>query len=189
MASTTIHIPQDTLNLWQILLDIMAEKYIIPAALIMRINLPDIKVFLSSESEGNPYEVGDSEYLVGSGLYCERVIKTKSKLLVPDALRDAEWDKNPDIKLDMISYVGFPLLLPSEEAFGTICMLDSKENSYEGDPTKTLKQFKEYIESYLDLKVSIDLQNNPEEIAKKEMLCDNLFSRIEKILGTNKYHQ
>lgn len=132
MAYATIDIPQDTLNLWQTLLDIMAEKYIIPAALIMKITLPDIKVFLSSKSVGNPYEVGDSECLVGSGLYCERVIKTKSKLLVPDALRDAEWDKNPDIKLDMISYVGFPLLLPSKEAFGTICMLDSKENSYEG---------------------------------------------------------
>jgi GAF domain-containing protein len=162
----------------------MAAKYIIPSALIMKIDSSDIKVFLSSKSEGNPYEVGNSDSLVGSGLYCERVIKTKSKLLVANALIDSEWHKNPDIKLNMISYVGFPILLPNEDVFGTICMLDSKENSYEGDATNTLELFKKYIESYLDFKTSKALQSNSDEIAKKEMLSNKLFSRIEKTLGT-----
>lgn len=58
-----------------------------------------------------------------------------------------------------------------------------------GDPTKALNQFKEYIESYLDLNVSIDLRSHPEEIAKKELLCDKLFSRIEKTPGTYGYYQ
>jgi hypothetical protein len=184
LVSTTLQIPQDTLDIWQSLLTLMAAKYLIPSTLIMKIDSSDIEVFLSSESEGNPYEVGDSDTLVGSGLYCERVIKTKSKLLVPNALIDAEWDKNPDIKLNMISYVGLPILLPNEDVFGTICMLDSKENSYEGDATNTLEQFKRYIESYLDLKTSIALQHSSDEIAKKDMLCGELFSRIENILGT-----
>ena len=63
-------------------------------------------------------------------------------------------------------------------------MLDSKENSYEGVATNTLEKFKIYIESYLELKTSIALQNNSAEIITKEMLCDKLFSRVVKILGT-----
>jgi len=184
LLSTKIQIPQETLDIWQSLLTLMAAKYLIPSALIMKIDSSDIEVFLSSKSEGNPYEVGDSECLVGSGLYCERVIKTKSKLLIPNALIDAEWDKNPDIKLGLVSYVGFPILLPNEEVFGTICMLDSKENFYEGDSTKTLELFKNYIESFLDFKTSIALQSNSNEIELKEVICSKLFSRIEKALGT-----
>jgi hypothetical protein len=184
MTVLNIDISQETLDSWQSLLTLMAAKYIIPAALIMKIESSDIKVFLSSESEGNPYEVGDSERLVGSGLYCERVIKSKSKLLVANALIDPEWDKNPDIERNMISYVGLPILLPNDEVFGTICMLDSKENSYDEDATNTLEQFKKYIESYLDLKASLARKSNPDEIATKEMSSNELFSQIEKILGT-----
>ena len=187
MASTEITISANTLSLWQSLLDIMALKYIIPAALIMKIDLPDIEVFLSSKSRGNPYKTGDSECLLGSGLYCERVIKTKSKLLIPNALTDAEWDKNPDVKLGMISYVGFPILYPNGEVFGTICMLDSKDNSYEEEPSKALEQFREYIESYLDYMSSKYLQNDPSAIEDKDMHCDKLLHRIEKLLGTDQY--
>lgn len=176
----TIHIPKGTLTTWQYLLDILAEKFIVPAAIIMKVNLPDINVFLSSKSKGNPYEIGDSECLLGSGLYCETVYKTKSKLLVPNALKDKEWDNNPDIKLNMASYLGFPILWPNGEVFGTICLLDSAENSYTGEHGNVLMQFKEYIEDYLSLQIAIFLKSDREEIMNEEMRCDESLSRIEK---------
>lgn len=177
-----IQVSEDTLATWQCLLDIMAESFLVPAALIMKINLPDIEVFLSSRSKGNPYKTGDSECLLGSGLYCERVFETKSKLLVPNALKDKEWDNNPDIKLNMVSYIGFPILWPDDEVFGTICLLDLKENSYNEECCNALMQFKGYIEDYLSLQVSIFLKSDREEIIKKEIQCDKSFSSIEKIL-------
>ena len=64
------------------------------------------------------------------GLYCERVISSRGKLLVPDALADPEWKNNPDVKLNMISYLGFPLLFPDGRPFGTICVLDNKPNAF-----------------------------------------------------------
>jgi hypothetical protein len=39
-------------------------------------------------------------------------MKTRQSLLVPDALRDEGWKTNPDIKLGMISYLGFPVTWP-----------------------------------------------------------------------------
>jgi len=182
MALNDIQIAETTLEGWQNMLTLMAAKLIIPAALIMKIEMPDIKVFLSSSSEGNVYKVGDSECLLGSGLYCERVFKTKSSLLVPNALQDKEWDKNPDIKLGMLSYLGFPLLWPNGDVFGTICILDSKENLFDDAHKKVLSQFKDYIENYLALAVSKYLGEGKERLGK-EMHCDKSLARIEKTLG------
>ena len=100
-----IKIPKNTLNKWQKIVDIMADLIDIPAALIMRLVESDIEVFVSSRSDGNPYHPGDHEHFLGSGLYCETVINTNDKLLIPCALTDEKWKNNPDIKLNMIQYV------------------------------------------------------------------------------------
>jgi hypothetical protein len=89
--------------------------------------------------------------LPGSGLYCETVFKTRQMLLVPNALEDEKWRNNPDIKLGMISYLGYPILLPQGEVFGTICVLDIKGNTYSETYKKLLLQFKELIEAHLQL--------------------------------------
>jgi len=177
-----IKIPEASLKAWQYLLDHAAIKCVVPAALIMKVDPPDIEVFLSSKSKGNPYTVGSSELLLGSGLYCESVVKTKKSLLIPNALKDKEWDKNPDIKLGMISYLGFPILWPNGEIFGTVCILDSKENPFKEEHAKILMQFKKYIEDYLDWRVTMYLQSAPKEIRAKDLRCDKSFSKIEKLL-------
>jgi GAF domain-containing protein len=146
-----IEIPKATLEAWQEIVDILAEIVGIPAALIMRLNDPDIEVFVSSNSEDNPYHPGDKEKLYGSGLYCETVIKTQDKLLVPDALEDVNWKNNPDVELNMISYLGFPILLPDGKPFGTICVLDSKRNEYSENTEKLMLKFSSLIESHLEI--------------------------------------
>ena len=129
----------------------MAEIIGVPSGLIMRAVDSDIEVFVSSKTENNPYHSGDKESLFGSGLYCETVIKTKDKLLVPNALIDEKWKNNPDIKLNMVSYLGFPLLFPDGEPFGTICVLDNKENAYTALHRKLIESFREIIHKNLEL--------------------------------------
>jgi hypothetical protein len=146
-----IEVPGDILENWQELVNILAQFVGIPSALIMRFSDPHIEVFVSSNSEGNPYRPGDSETLYGSGLYCETVLKSQDKLLVPDALADADWKNNPDVKLNMISYLGFPIRLPNKEPFGTICVLDNKANEYSEITEKLMLKFRDLIESHLEL--------------------------------------
>ena len=146
----------------------------------MKIDLPDIKVFLSSESDGNPYEVGDSERLAGSGLYCEWVINHQSKLVVPNALESILWNKNPDIKLGMISYMGFPIHWPDGEVFGTTCVLDSKENPYNEGYSNALSLFARYIESYLEYATSRYLSEDGRRIKEKDIRCHDLLLELEK---------
>lgn len=136
---------------WQSTLDILAEVLNVPAALIMALKDDHIEVFVSSNTDENPYEKGAKELFDGSGLYCERVIKTNSELLVPNALNDDEWKNNPDIKLGMISYLGLPIIWPNGKPFGSICVLDKKTNAYSSVYRKLLEKFKHHVE--LDLKL------------------------------------
>lgn len=144
-------IAQNFINDWQEITDILAQVCDVPAALIMKLSGPDIEVLVSSQNEGNPYSPGDKEYFEDSGLYCETVIKSKNKLLVPDALADEKWKDNPDVKLNMISYLGFPVCHPDGKPFGTICILDTKRNEYSSPFEKLMLKFRDILEKNLEL--------------------------------------
>ncbi|MFA0233219.1 GAF domain-containing protein, partial [Vibrio sp. 10N.261.45.A7] len=143
-----LDIPDDMASGWQNIVDLLAQITQVPAALIMRVHANYIEVFSTSRSNNNPYTKGDSETL-GNGLYCETVMESKQQLVVPNALADPAWKNNPDIKLGLVSYCGIPLLWPNGEVFGTICILDSKENHYTPTYIKLLQSFRTSIESQL----------------------------------------
>jgi len=141
----TLEIDTTIADKWQQVLDLLARLLQVPAALIMRVRPPSIQVFLSSHSPGNPYEEHELAPL-NTGLYCETVMAQRAELLVPDALRDAAWCANPDIKLGMVSYLGLPLVWPDDHVFGTICVLDRKMNPYNDTQRALLEQFRGLVE-------------------------------------------
>ena len=73
-------------------------------------------------------------------------MSTRRELLVPNALKDPLWDKNPDIALGMISYCGLPLTWPTGEIFGTICVLDKKENTFNHRIHPLMERFRDSIQ-------------------------------------------
>ncbi len=146
-----ISIPPEIQKNWQSILKLAAELFHVPAALIMELSDPEIKVFLSEGSEQNPYRPGDSEKIWNSGLYCEQVIRTKKHLHVPNALEDEAWSSNPDVALNMISYLGFPLFYPNDEPFGTICVLDEKRRDYSETYLALLKALRDLLQYDLEL--------------------------------------
>jgi PAS domain S-box-containing protein len=147
-ALEMIQIPSEIVQKWQDIVDLLAEILRVPSALVMKVEPPNIKVFVSSESEGNPYEE-DEVACLNTGLYCETVMRTRNLLLVTDALVDQEWKVNPDIKLGMISYMGFPVAWPNGDIFGTICVLDSRRNEYNELYKKLLLQCRDVLQADL----------------------------------------
>ncbi|MFV7785178.1 putative bifunctional diguanylate cyclase/phosphodiesterase [Shewanella marisflavi] len=141
-------VPDEMFNGWQQTLDLLSEIVDTPAILIMRVTDKDISVFTSSQHPDNPYKRHDTEGL-GHGLYCETVIKNQSELVVPNALKDKEWDSNPDIKLGMIAYCGLPLTWPNGDPFGTLCMLDNHERDYGRTFRHLLARFQNAINANL----------------------------------------
>jgi len=161
-------IPHDYLARWQKTVDIAAAMFEVPAALIMRVWPEQIEVLISSISVGNPYEEHEKADL-GSGLYCETVMETRAQLLVPNALEDTHWDHNPDIKLNMINYLGVPLIWPDQSVFGTMCVLDDKTRHYSVLYQSFLGQLKLLIEA--------DFR----EISRNAMTAEMMNARVQDL--------
>jgi PAS domain S-box-containing protein len=164
-----MQVPAEVMGKWQEIVDLLAEILHVPSALIMRVEPPNIKVFVSSESKGNPYEP-DEVACLNTGLYCETVMNTRRPLIVADALQDEAWKSNPDIKLGMISYLGVPISWPDGEIFGTICVLDRKSNEYSDLYLRLLLQWRDVLQA--DLKSIATMQR---EIEQREAKIRRLF--------------
>lgn len=169
MKNSLDEIPQSFISKWQNIVDLLAKIIGIPAALIMKVENDYMEVFISSKSENNPYHVGHKEHL--NGLYCETVIKSQNRLKVINALKDEKWDKNPDLKLGMVSYLGFPINFPDGEPFGTICVLDRNENNYSEEYEQLLDQFRRVVELDLAIIKSLRIKHN---ISKNELIDELL---------------
>lgn len=140
-----LSVSTEELNNWQKTADLIAEIINVPAALIMRVHADEIEVFVRSSNEDNVYKAGERAPL-DTGLYCETVMTTRNELLVANALRDPLWDHNPDIELGMIAYYGLPLTWPTGEIFGTLCILDVKENSFSDKYRELMKRFRDSVQ-------------------------------------------
>ncbi len=174
-----IEIPTYMQESWQQIVNLVAELSNIPSALIMRVHKNSIEVYKSSESAENPYKELQFEPLKGT-LYCENVIDKQQALTIPNALKNPVWENNPDVDLGMISYYGLPLNWPSGEPFGTICILDNKENHFSKTIKALLESFSESVESQLIL---IFQQYELEQTNRE--LRDRIQSRTQDLASLN----
>lgn len=190
-----IAVPEDMRTAWQDIVDLISEIFQVPAALIMRVHERDIEVFVQNQGTSHPYKSGHKE-LLGMGLYCETVMDKRATLFVPDATKDPTWNHNPDIIHGMISYLGMLITWPAGEIFGTICVLDTKENHYTEHLTRLLEKFARLIMSDLHiLWSSLELENANQELQalNEEMnqfmgiAAHDLRSALNVLLGCSNY--
>jgi len=143
-------IPTRFLDKWRRLLNLAAELFDVPAALIMRLNPTNLEVLVASQNSGNPYQERTKE-AINNGFYCETVLGTCKELQVVNALEDPAWSENPDIRLGLIHYLGVPLIWPDGKKFGTLCILDREPREHADVSRRLLQQFKEQIETDFSL--------------------------------------
>lgn len=172
-------IPQETRDKWQNIVNILVKVMKVPSALIMKVNFPSFVVFQSAASPENPFKAGQV-FELPAGVYCEKTMATQDKLLIPNALKDPEWDKNPSIAAGLIAYLGFPIMYPNNKVFGTLCVLDKKENAYSTDLEEVMRQFKELIEAHLELlwEKAFLLNLVKEQQASEEQLRERMSSLV-----------
>jgi PAS domain S-box-containing protein len=183
VAVAHLQITGEIVNKWQEITNLLAEIMRVPAALIMKFDPPDLIVFVSSESKGNPYERNETTCNL-TGLYCETVMRTRRQLLIPDALADEHWMSNPDAERGMISYLGLPILWPDGAVFGTICVLDDKRNAYCELYQRLLAQFRDVAQADL-CSLSLHAARLAAEIQAKERLEEQVAERTIALTQAN----
>lgn len=174
---TSIEISEEVRESLTKILDVVAKIMNVPVALIMKAHEKDIEVFEKSGNAENPYERGETANL-GIGLYSETVMDSKRELLIPNVLKDPKWDHNPDMELGMISYLGLPLLWPNGQIFGTICILDNKENSYSDIYRELLTKFRNVVQMHLVIMYNQELLQ--QEVSERKQIEKKLLKSEEK---------
>jgi len=162
----SIVVPDNIHQSWQTTVNLMAKLVGVPAGVIMRVHREEIEVCIASSNKDNVFSPRDMVKL-GSGVYCEEVMTSRDLLHVPNALMDPVWKDNPIVGLKMISYLGVPLIWPTGEIFGTICILDSEENKYSNQYRDLLKEFQQSVQ--LSLKT---IWENNQLIKVQQQLVD-----------------
>lgn len=151
IAHAAIGIPECTREAWQKTADIMADIVGVPAALIMRIrDLRELEVFVASDSEGNPFTRGEVSRC-GRGCLCDEAMRSGSIPRIPNAPADPTWKGAEPVERDVVSCPGLPLLWPDGQPFGSICIMDMRENHYSARYERLLTQFQEIINLHLAL--------------------------------------
>jgi PAS domain S-box-containing protein len=177
--SSKYNFPDTTVCKWQKLIDLLSKTFDLPSTLIMELDGEWLEVFARSENTQNPYHVGDRNKL--HGLYCTTVINSDKKQRVPNYLKDPDWMNTQDLNFGMIAYLGFPIYLPNKKTFGTICVLDNKENIFSKDIEQLLLQIKNIIE--LDIASFQTFEN------KSKLLEENALEQMRIIDQTKKSYQ
>jgi signal transduction histidine kinase len=176
-------IPSEICEKWQILIDDIAKIMVVPAALIMQIKDPYIQVLLSSKTENNPFKSGDKEFVTLPQLYCGKVIKDDKMLVVPNALLDKEWQNNPDLKYNMVSYIGLPIHKPDGSIFGTICVLDTKTNDYSELYKQLLLNIRDSIEK--DILIhnnNLEIMATYKNLQTRNEIMKTIFENMDAII-------
>ena len=145
MTPDSIQVPSDVVRKWQEIVDLLAEIMHVPSASIMRVEPTQLRVLVSSASEGNPCAPGS----IDTGPYCAAVLKSRRPLRVADALENQAWRSNAHVKSGMISYLGVPISWPNGQIFGTICVRDNKKNEYSEGYLKLLLHFRDVLQADL----------------------------------------
>lgn len=173
--TSELAIPSDVLRSWQRIVDLLANIMHVPSAVVCKLEPPDYThytVISSSNSIGNPFPV-DEIFSMDIGTFCETVIKSREPLLVANGLEDDQWKSAPEMRVGMVSYLGFPVFWPDGRVFGTICVLDDKTNRYSDLYQDLLAHCRDVLQG--DLQTLARLGN---ELEEQRAHLSELFARV-----------
>ena len=137
--------------------------------MINRLDPPYLEVFRSNISPGNPFPTGTRMPL--AGIYCELTARRRERVQVNDARKDPEWADSPTAKCGIYAYLGYPLLWPDGSVFGTLCLIDTKENPWGEHVDNLIGNFRDAIEMHLALAYANEAANAASQ-AKSEFLAN-----------------
>ncbi len=170
---------------WQQIVDLIAEIINVPAAAITKLieSESELEAFVTNVSKENPFTKGD-RWKLNTGMYCEYTMAHREQSLIPDALADPEWENNPDVEANLVAYLGVPIIWPDGEMFGTLCVLDDKENHFSEVYQQLIHQFRLTIEADMMQVIRMqELENTLQELSKAKEAAETASQAKSKFLA------
>ncbi len=175
LTTRTTVVPAQIVDIWQSVVDSAAKLLAVPSVMINRLEPPELEVFRSNVGRGNPFVSGARMPMMG--LYCEAAAKRRQRVRVEDARKEPEWIDSPTARAGIFAYLGFPVLWPDGEIFGTICAVDTKENRWGTEAEGLLQTLKDAIEAHLALVITL------EELHRKNDELQRALGEVKTLQG------
>lgn len=157
LAVKNTNIPSQIVDIWQRVVDSVASLLLVPSVMINRLEPPELEVFRSNIGPDNPFPSGTRMDM--AGVYCATVAEKRQRLLLEDARKDPVWANSPTAKAGIFAYLGYPLFWPDGDVFGTLCVVDTRENKWAEQSARLLQTFKDAIEAHLALVITMENLN------------------------------
>ena len=118
---------------------------------------------------------------------CSHAIEHENVFIIEDAREDPMFADNPLVTAfpNIVFYAGAPLIVEDGHRIGTLCIIDHKPRSLNGDEIKALKTMARLVVAQLDLRIAAMQQRQKAEgLQKTVALKDRFFSIIAHDLRT-----
>ncbi|MCI0506127.1 MAG: PAS domain S-box protein [Gammaproteobacteria bacterium] len=141
--------PPEVIAKWQRIVDLVARITGAPVCLIKQFRKVESQFIAVIAADYQHYRQGGKQDLFNN-IYCEAVLKSRAPLLVDNALKYPAWQNDRAVSRGTIAYLGYPILWPDGELFGTFCVSDDKPHDFTTEQQDLLAEFKLVIESDLE---------------------------------------
>jgi len=141
-----IDVPEDVRRAWQESVDLLSEMLRAASVLITRFHNRGMEIIHSTTGGGHDSALSTQDLMTHEVL-CEKVLRNRKPLHVPNILKDPSWNRNPDAPQVIISYLCLPLFWPKGEPFGVLSVLDTKETFHTLQSMRLLGKFTTFFMS------------------------------------------
>lgn len=149
---------RDLLDDWQELVEYLSLSFNVDMSFVTRISDDDLKLIVVNEAQQDKFPPGFETKIYGT--YCEKTSKSKHKPHnVSDGRKNPEYANKKDFSKGHISYLGFPIRLPTGELFGTLCVENHTMREYTKREIAQMEVCRDLIETHL----SITLNSSAEQ--------------------------
>jgi len=135
------------LDEWQNIVEILAAVMRVPVAVITHFSFPKLDIVRTNTSLENPLKAGMAIEMTDR--YCEEVMKSRQSMLIPDARVSERWRNSPTAKSGYIAYLGYPIMNPQGDVYGSLCVFDNKENHFSPEMAQLMERLKSLVEAHL----------------------------------------
>lgn len=125
---------------WQDVINLVSTHFGFVNVFITKIADTDIEIIVKSQFADKEFDLGIKEPLLQT--YCGQVYQAKEEVVLTDC------EINNSAKA---SYIGFPIKFCNGDWFGTLCILDKENHTFDESLNKFLKDLKAIIEKDLNV--------------------------------------
>lgn len=166
------------MNSWQNMADLLVNSFCAQAVIITQKENGQCKILILSRSKS-----GEDDNVVETiwrELYRQGVIETQQKCLINKTQTITIQKDSLEFEPVTVTYLGYPIKFPDNRVFGTIGVIDNKENQLILSQEQMLLQVRDILERDLYLNIK---QN---QLLIREKVLQEKIDRLEKVINETK---